>query len=386
MSTSNASSTISRSALSGSSPNRLYFLDHLRAVVILLVIVLHASITYMAFPPEWWYVLEPENSLFFTAVVLLLDVPLMLILFFVAGFFAYPSIERHGVKSFLRQKAKRLGLPWVVGVVFLAPPVAYLITVTRNFAKPYLEFWLTDFWGPFYQQSVYWFLGILLLLFALFALAYNAEPRLQHVPRQAEMPTWRPFAVVAGLTTLWFFLVSTAVPVDTWSSALKLFTFQPARLLLYASYFCLGIYADRKGWFREDGYQPPTDKWLLLTFVTGGLYLAFRFSGNDEVTLVTLLLQAVLFNAFCFAGVIGSVTLFYHAYNQAGRLWASLDRNAFAIYYLHPIILYPAAYVALSLAMPIFLEVALLVVGTAVVSWGLSTAVLTRWPILRDIF
>jgi len=33
---------------------RLFYLDNLRAVVIVLVIVLHASITYMAKPPEWW--------------------------------------------------------------------------------------------------------------------------------------------------------------------------------------------------------------------------------------------------------------------------------------------------------------------------------------------
>ena len=33
---------------------RLYFLDNLRAFVIVMVIVVHASITYMAYAPEWW--------------------------------------------------------------------------------------------------------------------------------------------------------------------------------------------------------------------------------------------------------------------------------------------------------------------------------------------
>ena len=33
---------------------RLYFLDHVRAVIILLVILLHAAMTYMAYPPPWW--------------------------------------------------------------------------------------------------------------------------------------------------------------------------------------------------------------------------------------------------------------------------------------------------------------------------------------------
>ena len=83
---------------------RLYFLDNLRAVVIVLVIVLHAAITYMAFAPEWWYVLDPERSLFFTMVVLLVDVPIMLIMFFVAGYFALPSLAKRGRPLFLREK------------------------------------------------------------------------------------------------------------------------------------------------------------------------------------------------------------------------------------------------------------------------------------------
>ena len=53
---------------------RLPFLDNLRATAIVLVVVLHASITYTAFAPECWYVLDRRRSLL-TAVVLLLDVP-----------------------------------------------------------------------------------------------------------------------------------------------------------------------------------------------------------------------------------------------------------------------------------------------------------------------
>jgi peptidoglycan/LPS O-acetylase OafA/YrhL len=44
--------------------NRIYFLDNLRAFVIVLVVVLHGSMTYMAYAPPWWYVLDSQNSLF----------------------------------------------------------------------------------------------------------------------------------------------------------------------------------------------------------------------------------------------------------------------------------------------------------------------------------
>ena len=86
---------------------RLYFLDNLRAFVIVMVVVLHASITYMLFAPEWWYVLDPDRSQVFTWLVLVVDVPNMPALFFVAGYFALPSLQRRGLDGFVRAKLVR---------------------------------------------------------------------------------------------------------------------------------------------------------------------------------------------------------------------------------------------------------------------------------------
>ena len=364
---------------------RLYFFDHLRAFIILLVIIVHASMTYMAFPPEWWYVIEPESSLGFTALVLVLDVANMQILFFIAGFFAYPSIEKYGPGRFMRQKLLRIGLPWVVGVVFLAPLVTYLIPVTRGFAGPYLEFWTRDFWGQFYQQSVYWFLGILLLIFGVFAALYNSETSLQAIARQPQAPTWRLLAGFWAMTTLWYLLVSVVMPADTWMNAVKVFVFQPARLLLYPAFFGFGIYADRRGWFRAGGYRPPLDSWVGLALMTSLAYLAVRWFWPDG-SFANLLAQAALFNAMCLSVLMALAALFQAHVNQPGRFWSSLSRNAYGIYYLHPLILYPLAYVALAIPGSIYLEVVLLVVVTILIAWTISALVLTRWPGVREIF
>jgi peptidoglycan/LPS O-acetylase OafA/YrhL len=366
--------------------NRLHFIDHLRAVIIVLVIVLHASMTYMTSPPEWWYVIEPKKSLAFTMLVLLVDVPNMQILFFIAGFFAYSSLERFGASRFFSQKLIRIGLPWLVGVVFLTPPSAYLITVTRGIAKPYLEFWLTDFWGPYFQQSVYWFLGILLLLFALLAVLVNGEARWQHVERRTAQPTWSLFVKFWAAMALWFFICSVTLPTDSWIVSMKLFVFQPTRLLLYAGYFGLGVYADRTGWLRDNGYRPAIHQWMPIALATGFAYLAFRLSMPGENNLYLLALQAAMFNAFCLSGLMASLALFYRLFDRPHRLSSSLARNTFGIYYVHPLILYPATYVALFVEIPIFIEAALLIVFTTTVAWAFSALVLTRWPVLRDVF
>ena len=102
-------------------------------------------------------------------LVLVVDVPNMPALFFVAGFFALPSLQRRGLDGFVREKLVRLAIPWIFAVIFLAPLVTYMIYVSRDNPMGYLEFWTTDFWGPMFQQSVYWFLGVLFALFLLLA-------------------------------------------------------------------------------------------------------------------------------------------------------------------------------------------------------------------------
>jgi glucans biosynthesis protein C len=67
-------------------------------------------------------VLDTHRSLLFTAIVLLLDVPLMPVLFFVAGYFALPSLQRRGTGGFIREKVVRL--PGGVSVDLLDPRIA----------------------------------------------------------------------------------------------------------------------------------------------------------------------------------------------------------------------------------------------------------------------
>jgi hypothetical protein len=286
----------------------------------------------------------------------------------------------------VRQKAVHLGLPWIVGVVFLAPLVTYLIPVTRGIARSYLEFWATDFWGPYYQQSVYWFLGVLLLLFVVLAALYNGEPSFQNVARRPETPAWTLFAKFWAMTALWYLLSSMVLPADAWMNAVKLILFQPARLLLYAGYFGLGIYADRRGWFRADGYRSNGEWWGPAAFISAIAYLGLRLYWINDGGILWLAAQAALFNAFCLATLMASAALFQRFVNRPTRLWSSLSRNAYGIYYLHPLILYPAAYLALSVSASIFLEVGFLTIMTALAAWALSAFVLTRWPVLRDIF
>jgi peptidoglycan/LPS O-acetylase OafA/YrhL len=364
---------------------RLYFLDNLRAVVIVLVIVLHASITYMAYPPQWWYVLDPDQSLLFTAIVLVVDVALMPTLFFVAGFFALPSLERRGLGGFIREKLVRLALPWVFGVVFLAPLATYMSYVSRHIDMGYLEFWTTDFWGPMFQQSVYWFLGVLFALFLVLGWVYAASPRLRASVVRVEQPRTRLLVAFVALTAAGSMLFAPGFGLDDWLPLSLVFVVQPARIAFYVGYFALGVYAQRRGWFRPDGFRPAPGPWGWGCVLAGLAYLGFRWSGTP-VTLSERTVAAVLFGAFCLSALMAGLAVFQLKVDLAGRAWRTLSANAFGIYYVHPLILYPLAYVLLDLPASSIVKATILVVATLVLSLAVSALALRRLPGLRRVF
>lgn len=309
---------------------RLVFLDNLRAFVVVLVIVLHGSMTYMAYAPTWWYVLDPQNSLFFTMVVLITDVPIMPIMFFIAGYFALPSLYKRGASGFAKEKFTRVGLPWIFGALFLAPLTAYMIYVSRQVPMGYLEFWATDFWGDLYQQSVYWFLGILFAMFVALALVYAASPRLRDSMPRTQQPPRNLFIIFPLLTAAGFLLIGLFFPLDTWSHV-YLFVFQPLRVPFYIGYFILGLYALRHGWFRAEGYMPGASTWLSLSVVAGVAYLAMRLfvQSSPEAPLAVQALTAVTFSAFCMSALFAGVAVFHARVNGIGRFWSSLAANSY---------------------------------------------------------
>lgn len=372
------------------SPSRIYFLDNLRAFVILLVVVLHGSMTYMTYAPSWWYVLDPQNSLFFTLLVLLIDIPIMLIMFFIAGYFALPSLSKRGPTEFIKDKFVRVGLPWLMGALFLAPPTAYLIYYTRAVPITFFQFWATEFWGEGYQQSVYWFLGVLFLFFLMLSLVYRLSDRLRSSKRQVAMPSWKLFTGFWAVMTLAMLLMNQIFPeADTWFRDWYVLVFQPLRVPLYIGYFGLGLYAHLHGWFTKEGYRPRLTPWATLASLSGLLYLGYRLFVMPVVPQPALLIQAgyaILFNAFCLSGFLAGAALFQQKVNRASPFWSSLALSSYGIYFIHPLILYPLAYLFVPISLPLLLKAPLVITLGLLLSWVVSALILTKTPLLQRAF
>ncbi|HEY3339060.1 MAG TPA: acyltransferase family protein [Propionicimonas sp.] len=364
---------------------RVFYLDNLRAVAVLAVLLLHASICYMVAAPQWWYVVDPDVSTAFTVIVLIVDVPVMSAMFLVAGYFAVPSWRRRGTGGLVTEKLIRLGAPWVFGVLVLAPALTYLSYVSRGIPMPYLQFWATDFWGPRYQQSVYWFLGVLLALFLLLGVVLRLRPSLAERPAAPTAEPWRAVLAVFVVGAVAATALSPFFGLDDWKPVAWVFLVQPARVALYPSFFVLGIHAERQGWLAGDGWRPSVRAWIPASLATGIAYLAFRVAGYSA-TVPARIVGGVLFAAFCVSAVLAALAGFSRWADRSTRGWRTLADNAFGIYYVHPLVLYPGALLLVGLAVPGALKAVVVLAVTVGLSLAISAGVLRRAPILRRVF
>ncbi|MFL0801622.1 MAG: acyltransferase family protein [Agarilytica sp.] len=369
--------------------NRLEFLDSLRGFIILLVVVLHASAVYMKMPPQWWYVVDPQKSLFFTFVSILLSVPLMAPMFFIAGYFALKSLQKNGVHHYLKNKLIRIGAPWAFGALILAPMAGYFIHFSRGNPMEFFHFVLYEHWVNSYQQSVYWFLGILLLFFLCLTLTFKFSVSLRQAKPQTKKPT--PIFFIGFLATCItsMLVVNQYVSLTSWYTDLYIIMFQPVKLPLYAAYFCLGIYAYLNNWYPLKTETLKLQYHFIFWVMTASLYALYSIkllpipAGNE---LVSKAAKIIFFNLYCFSSLMFGVALFQKKVNTKSSFWQAISKTSYGIYFIHIIVLCPVTYLLLYTTMPLAIKASLAIGLTGLISWTITHFILNKAPYSRLAF
>ena len=276
---------------------RVLFLDNLRWLLVLFVIVEHASNAYTQL--TWWPVADNDTSMIAGWLSAMTDAMAMPLLFYIAGYFAIPSIQKKGVALFIKAKLKRLGIPWLVCSLTICPVLPLIYHSTRNgmsLTTSYWDLWVTLFknaldlkiglivsmnhlmeYNLFYQRYM-WFLSLLILFFLVFSLFYlfrkqwfyRIEP-----PTQPEIPSalsaLKYLLGVGSLTTVCSFAAVGAIfafgpessnpePLFTLANIIQ---FRPSRLFYFIIYFCLGLVTYRNRWFERGSFPGHFKTWAV---------------------------------------------------------------------------------------------------------------------------
>ena len=139
---------------------RLGYIDQIRVILIVLVVMVHAGVTYGSIG-GWFYVEPGSDGL--TSALLSLFVTLcqsffMGLFFFISAYFTPGSYDRRGAGGFWKERLLRLGLPFALFSVLLAKYPMYIYSTRNGSYSGSLLAFARDHWGQF-DAGPTWFLS-----------------------------------------------------------------------------------------------------------------------------------------------------------------------------------------------------------------------------------
>jgi peptidoglycan/LPS O-acetylase OafA/YrhL len=157
------------------SSSRLDYLDATRAFALVLGVVFHASLSFL--PTFMGWAVQDISTSPAVSVFLVISHSFRMELFFLlAGFFGCVTLRRKGVGAFVRSRAMRLGVPFVVGWFLLRPLVVSGWIMGSASLRGDFDFWagilagfqsLKTLPAGIFTGSHLWFLYYLALVTAL---------------------------------------------------------------------------------------------------------------------------------------------------------------------------------------------------------------------------
>lgn len=368
---------------------RLSYVDNLRSAMIVLVVAMHAAVTYSHFG-GWYYNAPTEpgmiEKLFFGLFQSHLQAFFMGLLFLLAGYFTPGSYDRKGFGHFIGDRFLRLMVPALIYVFVIHDMMGHFLLHWHHegFIASYRYYVVhgdfVDGTGPM------WFAVALFVFSVLYALARLVLPKCTCVP---SLPSVRAVVITGALIGLLSFVVRLKFPVGTnWHNM------QFGYFSQYVVLFIVGTRAFRGEWLKafpsaRGGqllkwaaiFGPVV--WLVLIFSGGALTGAMQaYNGGLTWQSLTISLWEQIFAVCLCAGLI---VFFRERIYTGGPVSRLLADNSFAIYMFHAPVL-----VSISLMLEptglggiaAFIIAALLAV---VVTLALSHFVLRRIPLLKAV-
>jgi len=364
--------------------NRIDYLDVLRALIILLVIVMHTALAYLNPPYKDWVHARQSSGLFAIICFFAESGVLMPILFFISGYFTLPSLSKHGPAEFMKNKLVRLGIPFILGVFVLSPSLWAMSYYSDGGSLPLAQVVSLWFSRGYLGQFHFWYLGMLLLYFVLVYVAARRLPGLLKLGSgQPRRPSVRFFAVLIATSAAFCFVSNLTSNYTDWA-ILGLLQFQPVKLPLYNIYFCLGIYAWNNGWLRE-GYRPHLWPWAAIYAAAFACTAVVGIATSvNPASLGAKLLINTSSSVEVLAALLTCLALFQKLHSAEHPWLQKLSGMSFNAYIVHPNVVFAVLILTRDAALPLPLTYGLQAVLAVSLSWGLSY-LLRRLPAVTKV-
>ena len=324
------------------SVSRSLYLDQIKALIVALVIALHAP---MAFGGMGWIGVRipieesvgPFFNGFFGWYGYAINSFIMQMMFLISGYFVPRSVHKKRVARYLKDRLLRLGVPFLVGMLLINNSSLLLSRLSP--ASPYSELQWNN--QPFNSVMVLWFLVVLFAFDLLYCTWVVIRGNRFSFDTSVVMPglrSWLMSAVVLGIlevamtmqTNLWIALVR---------SPLNALGLQGMHTFTYGFLFFLGCKASFHRWFeRLDTHL--VMKWfrlsvfLLLSLLGLSMTLSFNTHLVDEPVKIVLLVYFLY--PFIAWGILSYLIVWFQRNEHRYGQWlAAAGVNSYGAYVIH---------------------------------------------------
>ena len=375
--------------------------DYLRSFAVVLVLFHHAIIAYTTFASINFEnpiassspIVNNQRWPIFDLFVVYNETYFMPLLFFISGLFIWKSLARKDSRKFFAGRLKRLGIPFIFGVVFLVPlfyyPALLQIGQIQGISSNYWTFWLELIKSCFGTAGPLWFIWLLLVFDCLIIVIYRIiHSHKTFIIRRSDILSKKPFVlfgVLIGISIVVYLPLTLILGPLTWIGSGP-FHVQIGRILLYLLYFLTGTFIGANGFdnnlFRSNGFL--VKHWwklMILGFITCITFIIMIVAVTKmERTIIT----EIAFVISCGSTVFGLTGFFLRFMKKRIRILDNLSKNSYGIYIFHYVFITWLQYLLLGIDLSPFVKGLLVFVGTLILSW-FTIAIIRRNPVIAKI-
>jgi glucan biosynthesis protein C len=366
-----------------SATERYHDIDWLRVFATMMIFLFHAAKPFISDP---WHIKNAQVEPVLEFIVGLVDVWMMPLLFVVSGMSIALSLRSRAAPTFLQERAKRLLVPFVFGVLFLSPLLVYVERLHYGqFAGSFFDFLPHAFdglyldyagEGNFAWMGIHlWYLGVLLIYSCLLLPLFIILSRGVWRERLARMGSVLERPGLLLLPALPLMLLSTLNPYGLGMRQLGMWN-----LPVYLAMLIYGFLIIRTLGGYEVLYRY---RWLALPVWLAAGLVAAPLDGAEYGTIEFFIGQATR-GLVMWSSILLLLGLFYPLRRVKSSLLRYTSEMVLPFYMLHqPVIVLAGYYLVLRLNLPPLAKYGLLIVMALPVTVLIYEFLVRRSNLLR---
>lgn len=375
--------------------NRLYFLDWLRIIAVVLLVVFHTGKYYSPLP---WHILSPYASSDVVPFMMMTGPWRLALLFLISGVASAYLLEKNKPMPFIRQRSSRLLIPLAIGVFLIIPPQSYFEVIDKfNYNGTYFEFLALYLSGydrfcssegkclfmPDWNHL--WFLGYLWVYSAVLAcVAWRCSLHISYIGERLAgfLIGWRAIVLPAGFLALMRIVFSSAAVSGT-----------PiiASVFYHANYFVLfvaGVLLARQAGF---WHVAEMQRWVALGIAVSCwavrlVYFSFLASApSTEWTELLRYGELAVFGVCTWSAILAACGFARRHLNRDHASRRYMIHAVFPFYIVHQTLIIALAFNLRPFKLPPAIEAPLIIASTLLVCF-IWFEIARRISFLRPVF